>query len=184
MSRYSLELKLEIVKASIDGGVGPKSLAKKYAIDHENIRRWAKLYKIHGSEGLAKKYSKYPAAFKLKVLGRMWEDRLSLSDTAAIFNLRNPGCLVSWDRLYREGGLEALRPDKRILHSDQGWQCRMQHYQRKLHQHGVVQSMSRKGNCLDNAAMESFFATLKTEFFYTSRLTTERSRRLHPLLQP
>jgi putative transposase len=59
--------------------------------------------------------------------------------------------------------------DKPVLHSDQGWQYQMQHYQRKLHQHGVIQSMSRKGNCLDNAAMESFFATLKTEFFYPGR---------------
>ncbi len=42
----------------------------------------------------------------------------------------------------------------------------MKPYQAALAQHGVKQSMSRKGNCLDNAAMESFFATLKTEYFY------------------
>ncbi|WP_155490285.1 IS3 family transposase, partial [Pseudomonas putida] len=39
-------------------------------------------------------------------------------------------------------------------------------YRRKLSECGVKQSMSRKGNCLDNAAMESFFGTLKSEFFY------------------
>ena len=42
-------------------------------------------------------------------------------------------------------------------------------YRHKLKQHGVKQSMSRKGNCLDNAAMESFFGTLKSEFFYLKR---------------
>jgi len=42
----------------------------------------------------------------------------------------------------------------------------MQSYQQVLREHGIVQSMSRKGNCLDNAAMESFFGTLKAEFFY------------------
>jgi transposase InsO family protein len=66
-----------------------------------------------------------------------------------------------------------LKPtDKPLLHSDQGWQYQMQFYQRKLNHHGLLQSMSRKGNCLDNAAMESFFATLKTEFYH---LNTFRS---------
>jgi transposase InsO family protein len=54
-----------------------------------------------------------------------------------------------------------------MLHSDQGWHYRMPTYQSKLREHEVVQSMSRKGNCLDNAAMESFFGTLKAECFHT-----------------
>lgn len=57
-------------------------------------------------------------------------------------------------------------PDKPLLHSDQGWQYQMPAYRRQLEQHGLTQSMSRRGNCLDNAAMESFFGTLKSEFFY------------------
>ena len=61
--------------------------------------------------------------------------------------------------------------DKPILHSDQGWQYRMDAYQALLQSQGLVQSMSRKGNCLDNAAMESFFAVLKTEFFYLNKFT-------------
>lgn len=62
--------------------------------------------------------------------------------------------------------------DKPVLHSDQGWQYQMPSYQRLLSKYGVVQSMSRKGNCLDNAAMESFFGTLKAEFFYLQRFTS------------
>ena len=42
-------------------------------------------------------------------------------------------------------------------------------YRKQLSNHGLTQSMSRKGNCLDNAAMESFFGTLKSEFFYPNR---------------
>ena len=45
----------------------------------------------------------------------------------------------------------------------------MPHYQATLRERGMVQSMSRKGNCHDNAAMESFFAVLKSEFFYLNR---------------
>lgn len=42
-------------------------------------------------------------------------------------------------------------------------------YRKALVDHGLTQSMSRKGNCLDNAAMESFFGTLKSEFFYLNK---------------
>ena len=59
--------------------------------------------------------------------------------------------------------------EKPLLHSDQGWQYQMPAYRRRLVAHGLTQSMSRKGNCLDNAAMESFFGTLKSELFYLSR---------------
>lgn len=59
-----------------------------------------------------------------------------------------------------------------ILHSDQGWQYQMMGYQEILKQHGIVQSMSRKGNCLDNSAMESFFARLKTECYLGERFKT------------
>ena len=54
-----------------------------------------------------------------------------------------------------------------ILHSDQGWQYRQKYYQRRLSEKGIRQSMSRKGNCLDNAIMENFFGLLKSELLYT-----------------
>jgi putative transposase len=62
--------------------------------------------------------------------------------------------------------------EKPILHSDQGWQYRMRRYQEMLEEKDVDQSMSRKGNCHDNAAMESFFGTLKSEFFHLNKFTS------------
>lgn len=53
-----------------------------------------------------------------------------------------------------------------IVHSDQGWHYKMHPYRAMLKRHGVKQSMSRKGNCFDNAAIESFFGTLKTEYYH------------------
>lgn len=53
-----------------------------------------------------------------------------------------------------------------ILHSDQGWQYQHKHYQKLLKDNGIRQSMSRKGNCLDNAVMENFFGLLKSELLY------------------
>lgn len=53
-----------------------------------------------------------------------------------------------------------------ILHSDQGWQYQHQAYINKLKERGILQSMSRKGNCIDNSIMESFFGRLKNEMYY------------------
>ena len=53
-----------------------------------------------------------------------------------------------------------------VLHSDQGWQYQHKQYQRMLEAKGIRQSMSRKGNCLDNAVIENFFGLLKSELMY------------------
>ena len=53
-----------------------------------------------------------------------------------------------------------------VLHSDQGWHYQHKQYQRMLRTKGIQQSMSRKGNCLDNAVIENFFGLLKSELLY------------------
>ena len=59
-----------------------------------------------------------------------------------------------------------------ILHSDQGWQYQMKQYQHLLEEKGIRQSMSRKGNCLDNSLAENFFGLLKSELYYTKEYKT------------
>lgn len=61
---------------------------------------------------------------------------------------------------------------KPILHSDQGWHYRHEHYQQTLRKRGLKQSMSRKGNCLDNAVAENFFGHLKEEFLRQRTFTS------------
>ncbi|MDD2437231.1 MAG: IS3 family transposase [Massilibacteroides sp.] len=53
-----------------------------------------------------------------------------------------------------------------VLHSDQGWHYQHKQYQMTLKRNGIIQSMSRKGNCLDNAVMENFFGIMKSELLY------------------
>ena len=53
-----------------------------------------------------------------------------------------------------------------IFHSDQGWQYQHKYFRNALKEHGIIQSMSRKGNCYDNSVMETFFGRLKTEIYY------------------
>lgn len=53
-----------------------------------------------------------------------------------------------------------------IFHSDQGWQYQHEYFRNTLKEHGIIQSMSRKGNCIDNCIMETFFGRLKNEMYY------------------
>lgn len=53
-----------------------------------------------------------------------------------------------------------------IFHSDQGWQYQHAYFRNTLKEHGIIQSMSRKGNCYDNCIMEAFFGRLKNEMYY------------------
>ena len=72
-----------------------------------------------------------------------------------------------------DGLFQKLPPDARpLFHSDQGWQYQHAEYQRLLAEHNIIQSMSRKGNCMDNGAMENFFGRLKVEMFYGEKFET------------
>ena len=53
-----------------------------------------------------------------------------------------------------------------IFHSDQGWQYQHAYFRNVLQEHGIIQSMSRKGNCYANCIMETFFGRLKNEMYY------------------
>ncbi|WP_148935245.1 IS3-like element IS1397 family transposase [Escherichia coli] len=99
--------------------------------------------------------------------------KLYLSPILDLFN----GEIVAWETACRPAeelvkrmlnkGLESLAEgEKPLLHSDQGWHYRIKSYQSALADRGLVQSMSRKGNCLDNAVMENFFGHLKEEMYY------------------
>jgi transposase InsO family protein len=69
-----------------------------------------------------------------------------------------------------------------VVHSDRGVQYASEHYQRLLRDHGLTCSMSRKGNCWDNAPMESFFATLKKELVHHEAYATRAAAR-HSLFE-
>ena len=59
-----------------------------------------------------------------------------------------------------------------IIHSDQGWQYQHKSYRKMLQEKGIRQSMSRKGNCLDNAVIENFFGILKSELLYLQKFNS------------
>ena len=75
--------------------------------------------------------------------------------------------------------IEQRRPATGLIHhTDRGGQYLAAEYQELLDEHGMQCSMSRPGNCLDNAVAESFFHTLKTEWIYHAHYKTRREARL------
>ncbi|MBX8814408.1 IS3 family transposase [Pseudochrobactrum algeriensis] len=101
------------------------------------------------------------------------EGWLYLAVVIDLFTRRVIGWAVS-DRLHRKLALQALekaitmrRPPKGLIyHSDRGSQYCSFDYQAKLKENGIMTSMSGKGNCYDNAMVETFFKTLKTEMIW------------------
>ncbi len=68
--------------------------------------------------------------------------------------------------MVKQAVIQIEKTDGIILHSDQGWQYQHKAYRKLLEENGIIQSMSRKGNCLNNAVIENFFGLLKSELFY------------------
>ena len=116
----------------------------------------------------------------------MWtaEGWLYLAIVLDLFSRRVVGWSLS-ERLERGLALDALRmaikgrPWSRAMlhHSDRGSQYASHEYQQLLAAHGILSSMSRKGNCWDNAVAESFFATLKIELVYQTQWRTRQEAR-------
>ncbi|WP_145156279.1 IS3 family transposase [Pseudomonas oryzihabitans] len=110
---------------------------------------------------------------------RVNQNRLYLSPILDLFNKEIVAFEISerpsFEMVLRmlKDGLKTLRPhEKPLIHSDQGWHYQYPAYQQLIRQHGLTQSMSRRANCLDNAAMESFFAVLKSELFHCNRFSS------------
>jgi transposase len=84
------------------------SVARSLETDHKQIRRWVALYEHHGLEGLRKTNDSYTGDFKLSVVRYMYENHLSLFETAVKFGIPNDSTVLQWDRIYRKEGSAGL----------------------------------------------------------------------------
>lgn len=109
------------------------------------------------------------------------EGWLYLAVVIDLYSRRVIGWAVS-DRMKKDLAIRALemavrlrQPSKGcIFHSDRGSQYCAYDFQKKLQAHGLIASMSGKGNCYDNAAVETFFKTLKAELLWRQQWPTRR----------
>ena len=70
------------------------------------------------------------------------------------------------ERMLASANIDSKELSGLTIHSDQGWQYQNPRFVQTLKEHNIKQSMSRKGNCMDNSIMESFFGIMKNEMFY------------------
>jgi len=124
--------------------------------------------------------------FSTPVPNRVWAtDWLYLAVIVDLYSRRVVGWSMS-ERIDQQLALAALhmalahrRPQQPLLHhSDQGCQYSAAAYQAALAEHGIEVSMSRRGNCYDNAVAESFFSTLKNELVHHCNFKTRDEARL------
>jgi putative transposase len=104
---------------------------------------------------------------------KLFDQKLYLSPILDLFNgeiitytLQSRPTFDLVAKMLRQGLANVSKDDELLIHSDQGWHYRIPRYQRILQENNITQSMSRKGNCYDNAVMENFFGILKSEFLY------------------
>jgi transposase InsO family protein len=133
--------------------------------------------------------------FKVEAAYKAWVSDITYISTkegwlylAAVMDLYS-GKIVGWamdKQMTQSLVIDALKqaigrtnsPRGIIIHSDRGVQYACKKYRNHLKKYGFIQSMSRKGNCWDNAPMESFFGTLKTELVYHEDYRTRSEARL------
>ena len=162
MSKLTREDKIKIYERRKKGETIP-SLAKNFDVQESNIKYLVDLIEKHGYDILRKdKNRTYSKDFKLQIINRILINHESINSVAINIGLAPSDILHNWLSKFKENeNYENL-----IFHSDQGWQYQHYSYQEKLKEKKITQSMSRKGNSLDNGLMECFFGLLKLEMFY------------------
>ena len=155
---------LELIKS----GAGKATLVRRLAIPVYTARNWIGLYRSNGEEAVMGGGGSRRYDWETKVAG-------SKAYLAPVYDMASKE-IVAWDvsrspDLGQQKRLPAMLVERLpagaepILHSDMGWQYQHQWWRDELERLGIRQSMSRKGNCLDNAATEQVFGHLKDEFY-------------------
>jgi transposase-like protein len=108
MAKFSPEEKLYAVRQYLNGDEGGKTIAKSIGVHPSMLHQWIKQYEIFGENAFEKRYTSYPALFKLDVLNYMNEQGTSIRETAAIFNIPSFETLRKWKVAY-ETRVQQLR---------------------------------------------------------------------------
>lgn len=151
---------LELIKSE----AGKDALARRLAIPVYTARNWIGLYRSNGEEAVMGGVGSRRYDWEMKVAAARDHVENGLTKTEAMASKE----IVAWDvsRSPDLGQQKRLPAGAEpILHSDMGWQYQHQWWRDELGRLGIRQSMSRKGNCLDNAATEQVFGHLKDEFY-------------------
>jgi len=114
MSKYSIELKLAVIKYCIEEHHSYGEATRYFNLkDKKAVAKWVKQYKEYGINGLVKNPQKYDGEFKKNVIEYMHQNHLSLRETAIKFNLGTHTTVGKWERIYSEEGEQALFKERK-----------------------------------------------------------------------
>lgn len=108
MSKYTSDIKLNIIQGYNPKVHSQKEYAKQMGIPRAQFQYWLKLYEVHGEEGLKNPYTNCSLDFKIDVLNYMVQSGASLMDTAALFKISSYTMVYNWQKKVEVGGVEAL----------------------------------------------------------------------------
>ena len=111
--KYSLETKLSVVDAVVNGDHSCTSIARELCVNVSLVKVWVNLYKTHGEEGLIHRGSSFAGGFKLYVVEYMHKQGLSCREAATHFGIRSHSSVAKWERVYYEKGAEGLMKETR-----------------------------------------------------------------------
>jgi putative transposase len=170
MKELNLACKIRIKKyKSYKGEIGMRAdnlLLDKVVYPNKNETKYVRNFKTTSSN---EKWSTDITEFNINSTKIYLSPIIDLYDKSIIsFSIsKTPNMKLVMDMLNK--ALEDNEVHGLILHSNQGWQYQHKKYQDLLKARGINQSMSRKGNCLDNSIVENFFSQVKSEFYYINQ---------------
>ncbi len=108
MSKYSRALKCSIAKQYLQGGSSSEELSRLHSIPSRQIRYWAQVFNVHGSQAFMPNGFAKNAQTKLQALKHMWTNGWSVGHTSAVLNFSSPGTLSVWLKQYDKYGIQGL----------------------------------------------------------------------------
>lgn len=106
--KYTLETKLAVVNHYLSGHDGTQRTAQLFGVERTSVRRWIAAWKYHAIDGLSRQKEAYDAEFRLVVVQTTLNERLSMREAAARFNLSHENVVLKWVNTYKESGLHGL----------------------------------------------------------------------------
>lgn len=114
MVKYNEDFKRQAVDEYLNGEKELETVSIRFNLDRSMVRRWVANYQRHEQTGSSRKHAGiYDAKYKLKVLRRTQQANLPFREASALVDIRAPGIVAVWARLYHERGIDALRPRPR-----------------------------------------------------------------------
>ena len=105
--KYTRDFKLDAIQRFLSGSAGYKRTARQLGIAPSMLRRWVAHFRLHGEDSLVRERREYTSDFKRSVLQHMWDNALSLRQTAAHFNIPNSTTIDHWIRWYKRQAEDA-----------------------------------------------------------------------------